>query len=46
MNSNCWETEINEDSTYKEVKEDYDEMIEELDAAGDNMFPNGWDYEA
>lgn len=33
-------------SSYEEVKEDYDEMIDEFDAAEFDMFPNGRDYDA
>jgi hypothetical protein len=46
MEHNCWETETNNDSTYEEVEEDYKEMKDEFDAAEDDMYPNGRDYEA
>ena len=41
-----WVTETNEDSFYKDVKADFDEMIRELEAIDDNMYPNGRDYDS
>ncbi len=46
MRENHWETETNEGSSYEDVKADYDEMIEELEAVEDDMYPNGRDYDA
>lgn len=46
MRKKGWETETNEDSSYEDVKADFDEMIEEFDFAEYNMYPNGRDYDA
>lgn len=46
MRENCWETETNEDSSYEDVKADFDEMIEEFEAVENDMYPNGRDYDA
>ncbi len=46
MRENHWETETNEESSYEDVKVDFDEMIEELEAIEDDMYPNGRDYDA
>lgn len=45
LEKNMWEDELNEDSSYDEVKEAYKEMRSELDDNSD-MFPNGRDYDA
>ena len=46
MKKNNWSgaDELDEDSSYEEVKEEYDEMIDEYDDS--DMFPNGRDYDA
>jgi hypothetical protein len=46
MENNCWETEVNEKSSYKEVEEAYNEMIEEYEASEADLYPNGRDYDA
>ena len=46
MRNNNWETDVNENSSYEEIEEAYDEMLEEYDAAEDAMYPNGRDYDA
>lgn len=46
MNNNNWETELDNDSSYEEVEEAYNEMKEEYEAAEDAMYPNGRDYDA
>lgn len=46
IKDNCWDMDINENSSYDEVKEIYDEMTEEFDAVENDMFPNGRDYDA
>jgi len=46
MENNCWETEVNEKSSYKEVEEAYNEMIEEYKASEADLYPNGRDYDA
>lgn len=46
MEHNNWETETDEDSSYEEVEKDYKEMLEEFEAAEDDMYPNGRDYDA
>ncbi len=46
MRKNHWETETNEESSYEDVKVDFDEMIEELEAIEADMYPNGRDYDA
>lgn len=45
MNENKWEHELTKDSSWKEVKKEYDNMIDEY---GDDssLFPDGRDYEA
>lgn len=45
MDESCWEHETDENSSYEEVKEEYDEMIEEF-SDDSYMFPNGRDYDA
>ena len=44
MDESCWGHEIDENSSYEEVKEEYNEMIEEFSDDSD-MFPNGRDYD-
>ena len=46
MKKNNWSgaDELDEDSSYEEIKEEYDEMIDEYDDS--DMFPNGRDYDA
>lgn len=46
MERNGWETETDSDSSYEEVEKDFREMVDELDAAEDDMYPNGRDYDA
>lgn len=46
MRNNNWETDVDENSSYEEIEEAYDEMLEEYDAAEDAMYPNGRDYDA
>lgn len=46
MEDNCWETELDENSSYEEVEEEYNEMKDELEYAEDIMYPNGRDYDA
>ena len=46
MKRNNWSgvDDLDEDSSYEEVKEEYDEMVDEYDDS--DMFPNGRDYDA
>ena len=46
MKENLWETDTNEESSYEDVKEDFDDMIRELEAIEDDLYPNGRDYDA
>lgn len=41
-----WESDLDENASYEEVEEAFNEMQEELDAAEDAMYPNGRDYDA
>ena len=40
------EVDVDEDSSYGEVKERFDEMEEEKDIGEDALFPNGRDYDS
>lgn len=44
MREKGWE--INEDSSYEDVKENFEEMMEEFDFIEYNMYPNGRDYDS
>lgn len=46
MEENCWDAELDENATYEEVHEAYEEMLEEYESAEDMMYPNGRDYDA
>ena len=39
MDEAVWDTDLDENSSYEEVKNEYEEMLED-------MFPNGRDYDA
>ena len=43
IRQNRWETDVDSDSTYNEVKRVYEEMLGELLDVEDSMFPNGRD---
>ena len=45
MDGTVWGTDLDENSSYEEIKEEYEGMIEDrLDNS--DMFPNGRDYDA
>ena len=44
MDENHWGHESDENSSYEEVKEEYDEMVDEF-SDDSVMFPNGRDYD-
>lgn len=46
MKEHGWATEINENSSYDDVKEEFDVMLNEIDATEQDMYPNGRDYDA
>ena len=46
MERNCWETQTNKLSSYKEVEKEYKEMMNEYAAAENDMYPNGRDHDA
>jgi len=46
MKNNCWETELDESSSYEEIEEAYNEMQQEFEAIEDSMYQNGRDYDA
>ena len=46
MEHNNWETGVDVNSSYEEVKEAFYEMKDEYESAEDAMFPNGRDYDA
>lgn len=45
MDKAGWGHDVDENSSYEEVKEEYDEMREEFSDDSD-MYPNGRDYDA
>ena len=45
MDENHWGHESDENSSYEEVKEEYDEMVDEF-SDDSVMFPNRRDYDA
>lgn len=45
MDERAWGHETDKDSSYEDVKEEYDEMIEEF-SDDFTMFPNGRDYDS
>lgn len=45
MDKHCWGHDTDEQSTYSEVKEDYDEMVDEL-SDDFPLFPNPRDTDA
>lgn len=45
MDKRCWGHDTDEQSTYSEVKEDYDEMVDEL-SDDFPLFPNPRDTDA
>ena len=45
MDEAVWSTDLDENSSYEEIKKEYEEMLEDrLDNS--DMFPNGRDYDA
>jgi hypothetical protein len=46
MENHNWDTELDKNSSYREVKEEFQNMIDEYDSAEDTMFPNGRDYDS
>lgn len=46
MRENHWETDTNEESSYEDVKVDFDDMIREFEAIENGLYPNGRDYDA
>ena len=45
MDENHWGHESDENSSYEEIKEEYDEMVDEF-SDDSVMFPNGRDYDS
>lgn len=45
MDEAVWDTDLDENSSYEEVKNEYEEMLEDRSDNSD-MFPNGRDYDA
>ena len=45
MDESCWFHDLDIDSSYNEIKEEFDIMNDELSDDSD-MFPNGRDYDA
>lgn len=46
MEARGWNHDTDEESSYSEVKEEYDYMVSELESAEDDMYPNGRDYDS
>lgn len=46
MENNCWDADLDDDATYEEIEEAYNEMLKEFESAEDAMYPNGRDYDA
>jgi len=46
MNEGSWCHDMTMKNTYAEVKEEYETMLEEYEAAEEDMYPNGRDYDA
>lgn len=46
LKDNNWETDVNEESPYEDVKRAFSEMIEEFEFIDYNMYPNGRDHDA
>lgn len=47
LRENNWNDDLDEHSSYKEIKESYNEMVDELyDDSYSPMYPNGRDYDA
>lgn len=45
MDGTVWGTDLDENSSYEEMKKEYEEMLEDRSDNSD-MFPNGRDYDA
>ena len=45
MDEAVWGTDLDENSSYEEIKKEYEEMLEDRSDNSD-MFPNGRDYDA
>lgn len=41
-----WDHDLDEDSSYEDVLEEYQTMIEEYESAEEAMYPNGRDYDS
>ena len=46
MEEGNWNHELTNRSSYEAVREEYQTMINEYEAAEDAMFPNGRDYDS
>lgn len=46
MRERNWDSEVDENSSYSEVKAEYRNMHDAFDAAEDAMYPNGRDFDA
>lgn len=46
MREHNWDSEVDENSSYIDVKSEYRNMYDAFDAGEDAMFPNGRDYDA
>lgn len=46
MQERNWDSEVDENSSYSEVKAEYRNMYDAFDAAEDAMYPNGRDFDA
>ena len=41
-----WDHDLDEDSPYEDILEEYQTMIEEYESAEEEMYPNGRDYDS
>lgn len=46
MREKNWDTELTPKDSYRDIKREYEEMINAYESAEDAMFPNGRDYDA
>lgn len=46
LEDNHWETDVNEESSYEDIKQAFSEMIEEFEFIDYNMYPNGRNFDA
>ncbi len=41
-----WDHDLDEDSSYEDILEEYQAMIKEYESAEEAMYPNGRDYDS